>query len=310
LERAKELPNAQELPLVDHDAIPLNANMSVQLDKKPSIASMSEIGTDHMAHMPAEIEEDVWGSIRRMAESVSLCEPSLASSLQEAVLTRKGPADMMAAVLSRRLAGADLPREELYALIHETFSNDQCAMTRASADLSAVKARDPACLNHLHVLMNLKGFHALQTHRVAHRLWLCGRSELALSLANAASLVFGIDIHPAARIGGGVMLDHGTGIVIGETSVIEDNVSILQDVTLGGTGKERGDRHPKVRSGVLIGVGAKILGNIEIGRMSKVAAGSVVLQDVPPYSTVAGVPAKVVRVDYTGGVPALDMYVI
>lgn len=159
----------------------------------------------------------------------------------------------------------------------------------------------------MHVLMNLKGFQALQTYRVAHRLWLDGRKEVANWLSNLASLVFGPDIHPAARIGQAVMLDHGSGIVIGETAVIDDEVSILQNVTLGGTGKETGDRHPKIRRGVMIGAGAKILGNIEVGAYSKVAAGSVVLKPVPHRTTVAGVPATVVRIHRADEIPAAEM---
>jgi serine O-acetyltransferase len=151
-----------------------------------------------------------------------------------------------------------------------------------------------------------KGFHALQAYRVAHWLWKQKRNSLALFLQNRISCVFAVDIHPAARIGKGIMFDHATGIVIGETAVVEDNVSIMQSVTLGGTGKEHGDRHPKVRSGVLISAGAKVLGNIEIGECAKVGAGSVVLKDVAPRTTVAGVPAKEVSVN-TCTKPAQEM---
>ena len=156
----------------------------------------------------------------------------------------------------------------------------------------AVRHRDPACTTYLHAVMNLKGFQALQAHRASHALWGAGRRELAHWLSHLVSLSFGIDIHPAARLGTALMLDHGRGIVIGETAEVSDGTSILQNVTLGGTGKDRGDRHPKIRHDVLIGAGAKILGNIEVGPMSKVAAGSAVLQSVPPRCTVAGVPAR------------------
>lgn len=162
------------------------------------------------------------------------------------------------------------------------------------ADIQAVNERDSACCSLVTPLLYFKGFHALQAYRIAHWLWRQGRKPLALFLQNRISSVFAVDIHPAARIGKGIMFDHATGIVIGETAVVEDNVSIMQSVTLGGTGKEAGDRHPKVRKGVLISAGAKILGNIEVGECAKVGAGSVVLKDVPPRSTVAGVPARII----------------
>jgi serine O-acetyltransferase len=162
------------------------------------------------------------------------------------------------------------------------------------ADVVAVHDRDPACNRYLEPLLYFKGFQAVQTHRMAHQLWKMDRRDFAYYLQSRSSVVYSVDIHPAARIGRGIFIDHAHGVVIGETAVVEDNVSLMQDVTLGGTGKETGDRHPKIRHGVLIGAGAKILGNIEIGHCSRVAAGSVVLHDVPPNRTVAGVPAKVV----------------
>jgi serine O-acetyltransferase len=162
------------------------------------------------------------------------------------------------------------------------------------ADLAAVYDRDPACTRYIEAILYFKGFHGIQAHRLAHFLWMRGRQDFALYLQSRASAVLQVDIHPAVPMGRGIFFDHGTGIVIGGTAVVEDDVSILQDVTLGGTGKERGDRHPKIRRGVLIGAGAKILGNIEVGAGSLVAAGSVVLKPVPAHSTVAGVPARVV----------------
>jgi serine O-acetyltransferase len=237
----------------------------------------------------------VWQQVRDTALDVSRREPLLLRRMQQLVLRHAGPAAILASVLARRMASEDLPEPVLQELMQRVLESDESAMQHATRDLAAVKERDPACTDLLHVVLNLKGYQALQAHRVGHALWRSGRKELAFALASQASLAFAVDIHPAARIGSGVMLDHGTGIVIGETTVIEDDVSILQNVTLGGTGKEHGDRHPKIRSGVMIGAGAKILGNIEIGTMSKVAAGSVVLKPVPPHSTVAGVPAKVVR---------------
>ncbi len=248
----------------------------------------------------------LWQGLRAAAEDVSRREPLLQPRLRQQVLRHDGLAPALAAVLAQRLACGDLPQPSLFALLKQIFEQDAAALAQAAADLAAVKERDPACPHHLHVLLNLKGFHALQTYRATHALWREGRSELAFALANQASVVFAVDIHPAARIGAGVMFDHGTGIVIGETTVIEDNVSLLQNVTLGGTGKEHGDRHPKIRSGVMIGAGAKILGNIEVGTMSKVAAGSVVLRPVPPHCTVAGVPARVVR-QHLDSCPSAEM---
>jgi serine O-acetyltransferase len=223
------------------------------------------------------------------------------------ILDHAAPAAMVAAVLARRLACEDMPEVPLRALMESVLDRDPLILSRIESDLAAVKERDPACADQLHVLLNLKGFQALQSYRIAHALWRDGRIELALALANQVSVALAVDIHPAARIGAGVMFDHGTGIVIGETTVIEDNVSILQNVTLGGTGKEHGDRHPKIRYGVMIGAGAKILGNIEIGTMSKVAAGSVVLKAVPEHVTVAGVPARIVRHHRDSSCPSLEM---
>ena len=171
-------------------------------------------------------------------------------------------------------------------------------MKQARADILAVYERDPACERYIEPFLYFKGYQALQAHRLAHALWSMGRRDFALFLQSRSSSVFSVDIHPAARMGKGIMIDHGHAIVIGETAVVEDNVSILQDVTLGGTGKEEGDRHPKIREGVLLGAGCKVLGNIEVGRCAKVASGSVVLSDVPPRRTVAGVPARIVG--YTG----------
>jgi serine O-acetyltransferase len=176
----------------------------------------------------------------------------------------------------------------------------------ARADIVAFTERDPACTSPLDPLLWFKGYHALQTSRVAHWLWLQGRKTLAHFLQSRASALFGVDIHPNARIGKGIFIDHGTGVVIGETAVVEDGVSMLHGVTLGGTGKERGDRHPKVRRGVLLGAGAKVLGNIEIGACAKIAAGSVVLAPVPAGCTAAGVPARIIGcVDVPE--PALEM---
>lgn len=249
----------------------------------------------------------LWSLIRETARRTAETEPLLRPRLESLVLGRPSLACALAAVLARRLACPDLGEETLRALIEQVLADIPETVAGYCADLLAVQARDPACPDYLHVLLNMKGFQALQAYRVAHALWNGGRRQAAFALSNQASIAFAVDIHPAARIGSGVMIDHGTGVVIGETTVIEDNVSLLQNVTLGGTGKEHGDRHPKIRTGVMIGAGATILGNIEIGAMSKVAAGSVVLRPVPPHSTVAGVPARVVRHHQDESCPSQEM---
>lgn len=198
----------------------------------------------------------------------------------------------MSSVLAHKLCSDHLPREELSELIETAFRADAGIGHALRADLLAVKERDPACKGLLSPLLLFKGFQAIQAHRVAHWLWHQRREALALLLQSRTSEALSVDIHPATRFGRGIMIDHGTGVVIGETVVVEDDVSMLQGVTLGGTGKETGDRHPKIRRGVLIGAGAKILGNIEIGEGARIGAGSVVLSSVPPHCTAAGVPAR------------------
>lgn len=214
--------------------------------------------------------------------------------LEDVILSRPTPAAALAARLARRLAREDMPRLALEPLIHDVFAGHPQILHSAIRDILAIYDRDPACFSPLEPLLFFKGFLALSTHRVAHQFWNEDRRWLALYLQSLCSEVFAVDIHPAARIGCGIMIDHATSFVVGETAIIEDDVSILHEVTLGGTGKDAGDRHPIVRSGVLIGAGAKILGRVEIGTGSKVGAGSVVLEDVPPHTTVAGVPAIVV----------------
>ncbi|MGA2052675.1 MAG: serine O-acetyltransferase [Opitutales bacterium] len=238
--------------------------------------------------------DPIWEQIRRDAEAAALHEPALAPLLQEVILRRGTLEEALSARLARKLAYHATPESQLHEIFLETFRASPEIGRQVRADLQAVKERDPACRNLLTPLLYFKGFHALTCYRFAHHLWQAGRTELALYLQSLISEVFAVDIHPAARLGSGILLDHATGFVVGETSVIEDNVSILHAVTLGGTGKEQGDRHPKIRSGVLIGAGAKILGNIEIGVGAKIGANSVVLHPVPPHATVAGVPARIV----------------
>ena len=252
----------------------------------------------------AQPEGAVWRAIHAAAEAVAAAQP-LQHDLLLPVLQAASGRQMLIGALAARLAHRPGDR----ALAAQILSSVEgtTLLSETEADIAAIVARDPANSDALAILLHLKGFHALQAYRFAHRLWQAGRMEAARWLSSQASLVFGLDIHPAARLGQGIMLDHGSGIVIGETSIIEDDVSILQQVTLGGTGRDKGDRHPKIRRGVLIGAGAKILGNIEVGAYSKVAAGSVVLHPVPPHSTVAGVPARVVRRHAAGERPAATM---
>lgn len=247
-----------------------------------------------------------WETLTAEASALGCKEPLLRPLLSALVLDSGSLTGTVAALLARALRGDGMDGDALQALFADILSERSVCMAVAQ-DLQAVRDRDPACITYLHALLNYKGFQALQAHRIAHRLWIDGRIELASWISNRVSLVLGPDIHPAARIGAGIMLDHGSGIVIGETAIIDDDVSILQNVTLGGTGKITGDRHPKVRRGVMIGAGAKIIGNIEIGEFSKIAAGSVVLKPVPPRCTVAGIPAQIVRIHGTTEMPALSM---
>ena len=258
------------------------------------------------ASQPAGVD-CAWEQVREQAQRLAAHEPLLRPMLDELILPHDSAAALLAAVLAQRLGARDMRPAVLRPLFEDILGTQPAILASITADLAAIAQRDPACPDGLHALLNLKGFHALQTYRMAHHLWTAGRSEAAYSLSSHAASVFGIDIHPAARIGAGIMLDHGSGIVIGETAVVDDNVSILQNVTLGGTGKEHGDRHPKIRSGVMLGAGAKILGNIEIGAMSKVAAGSVVLRDVPAHCTVAGIPGRIVRYHQADSLPAFEM---
>ncbi len=239
-------------------------------------------------------QQQLWKKIREEAWSNSVSEPVLASFFYSTILNHQSLKSALSYQLANRLDGHTMPAILMREVIDEAFSKDPEILNAAMADIVAVQERDPAVENYSTALLYLKGFHAIQVQRVANWLWKEKRIPLAQYLQSRSSELFGVDVHPAAVIGKGIMFDHATGIVVGETAVIEDNVSILQGVTLGGTGKESGDRHPKIRQGVMIGAGAKVLGNIEIGIGAKVGAGSVVLNSVPAHSTVAGVPAKVV----------------
>lgn len=237
---------------------------------------------------------ELWEAIREEAAQAVVQEPALASFLHTSVLTHSRLLDALSFILASKLGDANVSALTLRELMDDAFAAEPAIGSAVCADLHAVRNRDPACSGFMPPLLYFKGFQALQCHRVAHHLWTTGHETLALFLQSRVSHVFAVDIHPAARIGQGIMLDHATSIVIGETAVIDDDVSLLHEVTLGGTGKESGDRHPKIRRGVMIGAGAKILGDIVVGEGAKVGAGSVVVEDVPPHATVVGVPARVV----------------
>jgi serine O-acetyltransferase len=254
----------------------------------------------------SDLVEDVWATIRREGVEAAERDALMAQPITTALLRHPTFADGLAARLGRKLADEDLGAAALTGVIAEALAADPAIIKGAAVDLAAVRDRDPASPDLLTPFLFFKGYLALQTHRVAHFFWRRDRQALARHLQSRASEVFAVDIHPAARLGCGILLDHGTGVVIGETAVVEDDVSILQGVTLGGTGKECGDRHPKIRRGVLLGVGAKVLGNIEVGEGAKVGAGSIVLDPVPPHTTVVGVPARPVGAKLTD-LPALTM---
>jgi serine O-acetyltransferase len=248
----------------------------------------------------------IWEHIRKTAEAIHAQEKFLVPVLEESVLNHSNYGEGLAHRLGRKLGNHATNKTVVIDAISEVLCRQPEILEAVVADTIAVRDRDPACRDWLTPMLFFKGFQALTAYRVSHAYWIAGRHELASYLQSLIAETFAVDIHPAARIGKGILLDHATSFVAGETAVIDDNVSILHEVTLGGTGKERGDRHPKVRSCVLLGAGAKILGNVIIGEGARVGAGSVVLDDVPPHVTVAGVPAKVVARNQDDA-PALAM---
>jgi serine O-acetyltransferase len=250
--------------------------------------------------------DPLWQAIRIETEEEIRREPVLASFLHATILNHDTLEAALSFHLAHKLDSATASALLVREVIEQALHSEPSIGDAIRCDIRAVRERDSACPGYSVPFLYFKGFHALQSYRIAHWLWQQGRQSLALFFQNRISSEFGVDIHPAARIGCGIMLDHATGVVIGETAVVGDNVSIMQSVTLGGTGKEHGDRHPKVGNGVLLSAGAKILGNIRIGDCAQVAAGSVVLKDVPPHTIVAGVPAKVVGTP-TCAQPALEM---
>lgn len=251
-------------------------------------------------------EDDLWALMREEATAKAAEEPILGSYFHATVLNHHSFGSALSFRLASKLDNPMLPTMLIRDVIQEALSAEPDILQAAEIDMLANYARDPACEDLTTPFLFLKGFHALQAHRIAHWLWHQGRRTLAQFFQNQISVTLGVDIHPAARIGSGIMLDHATGIVVGETAVIEDDVSILHSVTLGGTGKTTGDRHPKIRRGVLLAAGCTIIGNLEVGEGAKVGAGSVVLEDVPAHTTVAGVPAKIVG-KTSGPLPAHEM---
>ncbi|WP_419252117.1 serine O-acetyltransferase [Caulobacter sp. ErkDOM-YI] len=249
----------------------------------------------HLEVVTDQSSVPVWAALRNQAEYAAKAEPALASLLNAVILSHDNLADALTFQLARKLGDQEMRAMTAREFAAEAFKSDPALVAAAEADLMAVFERDPACKGYVQPFLFFKGFLALQTHRVSHWLWSEGRETLAFYLQSRASEVFQVDINPAARIGQGVFIDHGTGIVIGETAVVGDDVSMLHGVTLGGTGADRGDRHPKIGRGVLLGAGAKVLGNITVGDYAKVASGSVVLKPVPPHCTAAGVPARIVN---------------
>jgi serine O-acetyltransferase len=271
---------------------------AVLRDLEPDVAAIARIDV--------ETADPIWDAIRREARIEEQRGSCLCQFLNKSVMEPTRLEDALGGILSAKLATDCVGVDRMRSLILQAFAASSAIQLAIRDDLQAVVDRDPVAGGYLTPFVFFKGFQALQSYRVAHWHWTHGGQFLAAFLQNRISEVFGVDIHPAARIGSGILMDHATGIVIGETSVIENNVSILHEVTLGGTGKQSGDRHPKVRQGVLIGAGSKILGNVEIGEGAKIGAGSVVLDSVPPHCTVAGVPARIVA---RSGIkaPAMEM---
>lgn len=247
-----------------------------------------------------------WRELRAAAAAAARDEPHLASQMNAVILSHDDLAAALSFQIGRKLGDSELGPMSVREVCRDAFEADPAIVAAAEADLQAVAERDPAIKTLLQPFLYFKGFQALQAHRISHWLWTEGRETLAFHFQSRISELFQVDIHPAARLGSGLFLDHGTGIVIGETAVVGDEVSMLHNVTLGGTGAERGDRHPKIGKGVLLGAGAKVLGNITVGDYAKVASGSVVLKAVPAGCTVAGVPARLVNCP-TGATPARTM---
>ncbi len=266
---------------------------------------MSEVVCNFQDLSVQAVGAELWESIQAEGREAVARDALMARSVNLLVLRHASLGAALACLLGRKLADDAVDANALSGLIGDALGDEPDIAAAAVADLLAIRERDPACVDLLTPLMYFKGFQGLQAHRISHWLWHQGRIHLARHMQSRISEIFAMDFHPAARLGRGIMIDHGTGLVIGETSVVEDDVSMMQEVTLGGTGKQGGDRHPKIRRGVLLGAGAKVLGNIEVGEGAKVGAGSIVLDDVAPFTTVVGVPARPVARNVA--MPALTM---
>ncbi|MBV1879648.1 MAG: serine O-acetyltransferase [Pseudomonadales bacterium] len=259
----------------------INKRYATELAEESNIAEIAAAGS-------------LWQAMRKEVRARAEFEPIMATFFQATVLNHDTLEGSLSFLLANKLGNSVVSAMAIREIIQEAFAAEASITRAAEIDIKATRERDPACNSYSTPFLFYKGFQALQIHRIAHWLWHQERHSLAFYLQNQVSTIFGVDLHPAAKIGCGVMFDHASGLVIGETAIIEDDVSILHGVTLGGTGKESGDRHPKVRKGVLIGAGASIIGNLEIGEGAKIGAGSVVMKAVPAHVTVAGVPAKIV----------------
>lgn len=238
--------------------------------------------------------DPVWDQITAEAEKAVQDEPLIGGFVHACILHHKSLDKALSYRIAAKLASNEMSMMVVREIVDEAYQNDPSLVEAARADLMAIYERDPACHRLSQPILYFKGFQAVEAYRVGHYLWKKGKRDLAYFIQMRVSEIFGVDIHPGARMGKGIMIDHAHSIVIGETAVVGDNVSMLHSVTLGGTGKEEEDRHPKIGDGVLIGAGAKVLGNIKVGHCSRIAAGSVVLEEVPPCKTVAGIPARIV----------------
>lgn len=259
----------------------INSRYARELAEESNIAEIASAGS-------------LWQAIRNEVQLRADFEPIMSTFFQSTILNHDTFEGALSFLLAGKLDSPVVSSMAIREIIEEAYAEEPSIIHAAEIDIKAIRNRDPACNSYSTPLLFYKGFHALQGYRIAHWLWSNDRHSLSFFFQNQMSAIFGVDIHPASRIGCGIMLDHATGIVIGETAVVEDDVTMLHGVTLGGTGKVQGDRHPKVRHGVLVGASASIIGNIEIGEGAKVGAGSVVMKDVPPHVTVAGVPAVIV----------------
>lgn len=274
----------------------------MQGDREP--VAVSHKGHSLPLHAQEESSAELWQTMRKEARLNA--DMVLVGLIRSCILDQPDLAGGLARLLSSKFAGEMVPAQVLEVLIRDFFLTWPGAVETVAADLRSIRERDPAAVDHITPFLFFKGFQAVQAHRVAHWLWQENRKFLARYIQGRASELFAVDIHPAAKLGKRIMFDHGTGIVVGESAVVEDDVALLQNVTLGGTGKEGGDRHPKVRRGALIGTGAKVLGNIEIGEGARIGAGAIVLKSVEPYTTVVGNPARPVGKKHTG-LPSLTM---